>query len=124
MARPEFMPPVFESPGGQSPGARINRPIDLAHLSRQTMGDRALEQEVLGLFLQQATMVRDAIMDAGPVERLRLAHNLKGSARGVGAFQIADCVAEFERRPQDRQVIKSLSALIDDVRDFVAAIGR
>lgn len=115
---------AFARPGGETSGPARARPIDLVHLARQTMGDRELEREVLALFLQQAQQVRDKILSADKLERLRLAHALKGSARGVGAFAIADCMVDIERDPEDRQVLKRLSALIEAVRDFVAAINR
>ena len=44
---------AFSMPGGESSDTRRSRPIDLAHLSHQTMGDRDLEREVLGLFAEQ-----------------------------------------------------------------------
>ncbi|TIX02003.1 MAG: histidine kinase, partial [Mesorhizobium sp.] len=72
----------------------------------QTMGDRVLEQEVLALFVQQALAVRDKILDADVKERLLLAHGLKGSARGVGAFAIADCAAAVEGQPEDIKTLK------------------
>jgi HPt (histidine-containing phosphotransfer) domain-containing protein len=117
---------AFAMPGGEGSAAprSRNRPVDLAHLSQQTLGDRALEQEVLQLFVQQALAVRDQIAEAGKRERLQLAHALKGSARGVGAFAIADCLAEIEKQPEDRPLIRKLSTLIDEVRDFIAAICR
>ena len=115
---------AFAMPGGEGAAAPPARPVDLAHLARQTLGDRALEQEVLKLFLHQAVTVRDQIADADAKERLRLAHNLKGSARGVGAFAIADCVAEIETRPDDKRLLARLSTLIDEVSDFIAAISR
>ena len=114
---------AFAMPGGEGQAARA-RPVDLAHLARQTLGDRALEQEVLQLFVHQALSAKDQIADASPQERLRLAHNLKGSARGVGAFAIADCVAGIESAPDDKHLIGRLSSLIDEVRDFIAAINR
>ncbi|MER9297173.1 Hpt domain-containing protein [Mesorhizobium sp. M0621] len=115
---------AFSMPGGDVSGPRRSRPVDLAHLARQTMGDRSLEQEVLALFVQQALSVRDRIVDADIKDRLLLAHGLKGSARGVGAFAIADCVTEIEHRPEDNQTLKRLGTLIDEVRDFIAAISR
>jgi HPt (histidine-containing phosphotransfer) domain-containing protein len=115
---------AFAMPGGEGSAAPRARPVDLAHLARQTLGDRALEQEVLKLFLHQAITVRDQLADADARERLRLAHNLKGSARGVGAFAIADCVAEIETRPDDKPLLARLSTLIDEVRDFISAINR
>lgn len=115
---------AFSMPGGDVSGSRRSRPVDLAHLARQTMGDRSLEQEVLALFVQQALSVREKIVDADIKDRLLLAHGLKGSARGVGAFAIADCATEIEHRPEDNQTLGRLGALIDEVRDFIAAISR
>jgi HPt (histidine-containing phosphotransfer) domain-containing protein len=115
---------AFSMPGGDVSGPRRSRPVDLAHLARQTMGDRSLEQEVLALFVQQALSVRDRIVGADIKDRLLLAHGLKGSARGVGAFAIADCATEIEHRPEDNQTLGRLGTLIDEVRDFIAAINR
>jgi HPt (histidine-containing phosphotransfer) domain-containing protein len=124
MALPDADELAFSMPGGESCGQARSRPVDLVHLARQTMGDRALEQEVLALFVHQATLVRDQIGAADTAGRLRLAHSLIGSARGVGAFAIADCAVEIEKKPDDRQVIGRLAGLIDEMRDFIAAIGR
>ena len=115
---------AFSMPGGDVSGTCRARPVDLAHLARQTMGDRGLEQEVLALFVQQALSVRDKIADADVRERLLLAHGLKGSARGVGAFAIADCATDIERQPEDVRTLKRLGTLIEEVRDFIAAISR
>ncbi len=114
----------FARPGGESCAGGRDRPVDLSHLSRQTMGDRELEREVLSLFVHQALGVRDKIVNADLKQRLLLAHTLKGSARGVGAFAIADCAAEIENSPTDRLILKRLAKLIDEVRDFIAAISR
>lgn len=115
---------AFSMPGGESSITASDRPIDLAHLSRQTMGDRALEQEVLELFMQQAVQVREQIQQAGLRERISLAHGLKGSARGVGAFALADCVGAIEADPENGKEIARLAGLVDDVREFIASIGR
>jgi HPt (histidine-containing phosphotransfer) domain-containing protein len=116
--------PAFSMPGGETCKRARGRPVDLEHLGRQTLGDRALEQEVLALFVQQALSVRDKIGDAVGRDRLMLAHGLKGAARGVGAFAVADCAAAIERDPEDGRTIKRLGALIEEVRDFIAAISR
>lgn len=73
------------------------RPIDLVHLSRQTLGDRDLEIELLGLFERQAGQIMEQIGGSGD-RRLRhdLAHTLKGSARAVGAGAVAACAQEYE----------------------------
>lgn len=115
---------AFSMPGGERSEPARSRPIDFAHLSRQTMGDRALEQEVLKLFVQQAGRVRDRIGEADGAEVKALAHGLKGSARGIGAFAIADCAGEIEEAPHDRAAIRKLCRLVDETRSFIAAITR
>ncbi|MBN9235956.1 MULTISPECIES: Hpt domain-containing protein [Phyllobacteriaceae] len=115
---------AFSMPGGDASGPARSRPVDLEHLSRQTMDDRDLEREVLALFVQQALSVRDELPAADKSRRLLLAHGLKGSARGVGAFTIADWASEFERRPEDERLAGRLAKLIEDVRDFIAAVNR
>jgi HPt (histidine-containing phosphotransfer) domain-containing protein len=124
MFLPSAIAAAFAMPGGESAGPARMRPIDLAHLSRQTMGDRELEREVLHLFVQQALAARTQIAESSDGERRLLAHSLKGSARGVGAFAIADCVAALEESPDDGMLLDRLEHLIEEVRDFVAAIGR
>jgi HPt (histidine-containing phosphotransfer) domain-containing protein len=111
-------------PGGEFSTTARSRPIDLVHLARQTMGDRGLEQEVLCLFVQQCLQVRDRLAGAAPKDRRNLAHGLKGAARGVGAFAIADCAGLIEADPADRAAIRKLARLIVEARDFIAAIGR
>jgi len=115
---------AFSMPGGDVSGTVRSRPVDLAHLARQTMDDRDLEREVLALFVQQALSVRDRIADADARERVLLAHGLKGSARGVGAFAVAECAAVIESQPDDIRAVKKLGVLIEEVRDFIAAINR
>ncbi len=65
---------AFAMPGGETCGHSRARPVDLAHLSRQTMGDRDLEREVLSLFLHQVQVVGDRMGGATPQERMMLAH--------------------------------------------------
>ncbi|HSO48052.1 MAG TPA: Hpt domain-containing protein [Rhizobiaceae bacterium] len=73
------------------------KPVDLVHLSAQTMGDRALEAEVLRIFLSQAPVWMDALTrTGGNTARREAAHTLKGSARAIGAFRLADLAAEAE----------------------------
>ncbi len=119
---------AFSMPGGEHSGMNREKghalPIDLAHLSQQTMGDRDLEREVLALFADQSKTVRRQIANANVKERLFLAHALKGSARGVGAFPIAECADAIEASPTDRLVIKRLVRLIEEACDFIASIDR
>lgn len=115
---------AFAMPGGETCGHSRIRPVDLAHLSRQTMGDRDLEREVLSLFLNQAQVVGERMQGATPQERVLLAHGLKGSARGIGAFRVADVAGMVEAEPASGANLRSLAEAIVDVRTFIAAISR
>ncbi len=88
------------------------------------MGNRALEQEVLAMFCHQLGTILDAMKKADMDERRRLGHTLKGSARGVGAFALADCAARIEIEPASPKHLATLGRLIDETRDFIAAISR
>lgn len=123
MARQAGEAIAFARPGGEACVPSKGRPIDLVHLARQTMGDRALEQEVLSLFLQQLASAREQLTSATDSERKRIAHTLKGSAAGVGAFAIAECATAMENA-QTPELLDQLGILIDEVRDFIAAINR
>lgn len=83
-----------------APGQPSGRPLDLVHLSRQTMGDRALEIELLGLFDKQAGQVIARLTSglAGGDTKWRrdLSHTLKGSARAIGACQVAEAAQFYE----------------------------
>jgi HPt (histidine-containing phosphotransfer) domain-containing protein len=115
---------AFAMPGGESSGRAGRRPIDLAQLARQTMEDRALERDVLALFAQQSAAACDALRLSMGEERRRLAHGLKGSALAVGAVPIADCAEAIEAAPDDAALLKRLDRLVDEARDFIAAISR
>lgn len=115
---------AFGKPGGETCEPSQSRPIDLIHLSRQTLGDRALEEEVLGMFVQQLATARDNLAAADDAGRRMIAHTLKGTARGIGAFRLGDCAAAIEDAPDNKALIARLSKAIDEVRDFVAAINR
>ncbi|KQZ82010.1 histidine kinase [Mesorhizobium sp. Root157] len=112
------------APGSVEQACKQSRaPIDLDHLHRQTMGDSALGREVLDLFIEQSLSVRDQLAGAAPRQRVLLAHGLKGAARGVGAFAIAECADAIERNPDDPDHVERLASLVEDVRAFVAALN-
>ena len=94
-------------------------PLDRAHLSRQVMGDPALEDEVLRMFVRQALTALDEIGQATGEERARLAHRLKGAARGVGAFAIAECAGSIEAFPDDDGPVMLLSRHVVELTDFL-----
>jgi HPt (histidine-containing phosphotransfer) domain-containing protein len=77
------------------PLAPDDGPIDLAHLSRMTLGDESLEQEVLAMFSAQSAKLLD-MLAALPPEAGALAHTLKGSAKAIGAFAVAEAAGRLE----------------------------
>ena len=77
------------------PLAPDDGPIDVEHLSRMTLGDASLTQEVLAMFSAQAVRLIGALA-ALPADAAALAHTLKGSARAIGAFRVADAAGRLE----------------------------
>jgi HPt (histidine-containing phosphotransfer) domain-containing protein len=73
------------------------RAIDLEHLARMTFGERNLEREVLALFDRQAAMLLARMRNGSPKAVGALAHTLCGSARGIGAWQVAEAAELVER---------------------------
>ena len=73
-----------------------DRPIDLVHLARTTLGDRGLEREVLQLFDRQSALLIARLRNAGPDGVAMIAHTMKGSARGIGAWRVARAAEAVE----------------------------
>jgi HPt (histidine-containing phosphotransfer) domain-containing protein len=74
-----------------------SHPVDLVHLSRYTLGERALEREVLELFCTQSAVYLERLRQA-PSDRQwqDAAHSLKGSAQAIGAWRAAAAAARVE----------------------------
>ena len=97
-------------------------PIDLEHLRRMTLGDAGLEREVLAMFAAQTVSLIGALA-ALPPEAGVLAHTLKGSARAIGAFAVADAAARLEVAMQNGDdPAPALAGLEDAVTEARAAI--
>ena len=110
-----------------SPSIADRGPIDLEHLSQSTLGNSSLAREVLGLFADQAARVQGQLA-AMPPDAGVLAHTLKGSARAIGAFAVADAAAALElaicegRAPT--QALADLEAAVTAARATVEEILR
>jgi HPt (histidine-containing phosphotransfer) domain-containing protein len=70
-------------------------PIDIEHLQRMTLGDAALEREVLAMFSAHAVQLAEKLASL-PADAGALAHTLKGSARSIGAVGVAEAAARLE----------------------------
>ena len=103
------------------------RTLDLVHLARMTLGDRALEAEVLALFLRQSATLAERAGRADETQLAALAHTLTGSARAVGAWRVANCAERLEAlacgsRAGMDPVIAELRQAVDEVRALIAGI--
>jgi HPt (histidine-containing phosphotransfer) domain-containing protein len=111
------------------------RPVDMVHLARYTGGDAALNAEVFALFVGQATELMsqlESVIRTGDTKQWRhVTHTVKGAARGIGAFGLADAAASAE--PIDpaldaesaAQALRQINAQAESVRLFIAAyLGR
>jgi HPt (histidine-containing phosphotransfer) domain-containing protein len=77
------------------PLAPDDGPIDVAHLGRMTLDDVRLKHEVLAMFSAQSARLLDTLATL-PMEAAALAHTLKGSAKAIGAFAVAEAAARLE----------------------------
>jgi len=83
---------------GTSEDRQTGDPVDLAYLAHFTLGNVALEREVLALFAAQMPLYLEALRGARVRKAWReAAHSIKGSASAVGAWRLAGC-AEFAER--------------------------
>jgi len=92
-----------------------DRPVDLDHLAVYTGGDQALNAEILSLFLDQsASLVRQlqSVLEAGDQKVWRETnHALKGAAKGIGAFAMADAAAVAEPLVLSQSAAEAVAAL-------------
>ncbi len=102
--------------------------VDFSRLEIQVAGDPGIVREVLSLFSEQARTVLLALDPQGPADAWRnAAHSLKGSALGIGAFELADAcgAAEMakEATPQEKRVYRAriadcLGAVLMDISAY------
>jgi HPt (histidine-containing phosphotransfer) domain-containing protein len=100
--------------------------IDERHLERMTLGDRALEREVLEIFLRQTIIMLERIAGAAPPLAAATAHTLMGSARGIGAWRVARAAERLEQAAGQSNG-QHMAAAVEDMRaatiEASAAIG-
>lgn len=103
--------------------------IDLEHLQRYTLGDRKLEGEVLQLFADHLPRTLKTLQDS-PIGRdwAMAAHTLKGSARAIGAWQLAtvaergEKLAASQAAATDRDaVLRQIENLAEETLGFIKA---
>jgi HPt (histidine-containing phosphotransfer) domain-containing protein len=103
-----------------------DRPIDLVHLARMTLGERSLEREVLQLFDRQSTLLLGRMRAAACANVATLAHTLKGSARGIGAWRVARAAEALEAADpvEAGAALDRLTAATDEACAVIAELLR
>ena len=107
----------------------LNRPVDLVHLARYTLGNRSLEREVLSLFNTQSVLYLQRLKDAVADKDWKdAAHTIKGSARSIGAWQlarsaeIAETLSGAKRKSGAEVVLGELERLIGETNDYIESL--
>lgn len=116
---------AFEAPenaGGMCPSN--GRPIDMVHLARQTMGDKALELEVLQMFARQARASMKELAGSHGEPRSAIAHRLKGSAQSVGATNVSKAAEALEDNPADAIALAAVTAAVVEAENFILKLCR
>jgi HPt (histidine-containing phosphotransfer) domain-containing protein len=108
------------------PGPPFDRPVDLVHLARYTLGNRSLEREVLRLFCTQSSACLQRLKDAqADTDWADAAHTIKGSARSIGAWRVAKIAEAAEalcgegRQNESASVVCELERLIGEVNSYI-----
>lgn len=106
-----------------------SQPVDLEHLARYTLGEPALEKEVLELFCSQSVIYLAQLQGATSDKAWRDAtHSLKGSARAIGAWRTAQAAERAEELqgdvlPQFRaERIAEIEASLREAEAYIASL--
>ncbi|HOV04958.1 MAG TPA: Hpt domain-containing protein [Kaistiaceae bacterium] len=109
-------------------GPASGRPIDLVHLSRHSLGNRELEQEILRLFVRQSALYLERLKVATTARaRAEAAHTIKGSAKGIGAWRVARLAEAVENPPAADyamaiELMGDLEAAVAEANAYIDAI--
>lgn len=94
--------------------------VDYKHLRDQAAGNTGVMREVLELFVTHCEQVLAELENAQDAKAWKQwTHTLKGSARGVGAFAVADAAAEAERHSMDKSKLEPLRTAFAEAKAFI-----
>jgi len=127
------MTAVIQAAAGVSASVEVKyqtkRPIDLVHLAKFTMGDTALEEEILGLFERQSQLyIGQLEKSASAKEWFAAAHTIKGSAKSVGAFHVAKLAEEAEKLGDEASaaektvLLQKMRTELDSVSSYIQGL--
>ena len=125
--------PDFDSAGDKLGDKLAMDAVDRAYLARFTLGNVALEREVLELFAAQAPVYLQRLREAGCIKAWREAtHTIKGSASAIGAWRLArlaeiaekvDVEADIALRGGHRdEAVAAVAMAAEEVGRFIARL--
>jgi HPt (histidine-containing phosphotransfer) domain-containing protein len=120
---------THDDQAASAPSPAAVQPIDLVHLSRYTLGNQALQCEVLQLFAEQAPLTLAQLRTAETQKAWRdAAHTLKGSARAVGAWRVGNCAEKAEAIGVGAQekgpLIQTIGAALDEAVRYITSLAQ
>jgi HPt (histidine-containing phosphotransfer) domain-containing protein len=97
--------------------------FDTSHFKMMTGDDQALQAEIAGLFRGQAERWMGVLVPETPAQLCRdTAHTLKGSARGIGLWALADACAEAEARAGQAGASEALRVVREALAEGLEAL--
>lgn len=107
--------------------------VDLDYLRRFTMGNAALEEEVLRLFVNQTPLYLEQLRNARSTKEWgEAAHTLKGSAGAIGARRLTSVAEMVERLDIDsagadgdgfrEQAIEAVAGALEEVNRHISGL--
>ncbi len=94
--------------------------VDYQHLKVQAADDLEVMREVLQLFLVHSEQLLDELDRTTDEKQWKqLIHTIKGSARGIGAFDVAQAAAHAEHFVLDNSKVESLKQAFEAARTFI-----
>lgn len=103
--------------------ASAKNPVDLVHLSKQSLGDRSLENEILRLFQSQSALYLDRLENATTADERKLAaHTVLGSARGLGAWKVAAAAEWVEAHCAAKCDVSELRLVLNEANDYISEL--
>lgn len=115
---------VFEPPEFGDGRQSDDRPVDLAHLAKQTAGDRKLENLLLSDFTKQARESLATMADCSKTKRGKLATEISKAAEAIGAFDMAEKARKVKANPTDPICLAAFSNAVVKTSTFVASLNR
>ncbi|MDX2276360.1 MAG: Hpt domain-containing protein [Hyphomonadaceae bacterium] len=98
--------------------------LDRAHFDAMTAGDAGLQREIADLFRTQVQSWDDALTPEG--DWRRAAHTMKGSARGIGLWPLAQACEAAEAAPEEEVALRlqTLRATLAEALGALDALTR